>query len=296
MPRHLPPLNPLRVFEAAARHVSFTRAADELSVTQAAVSRQIAVLEGYLRVSLFERHPSGLRLTEAGAAYLKSIRQAFDLIDAATAEVKAASTAEILRLRVYNTFAICWLIPRLHAFRDLNPEVTIDLSTAVGPVDFERQDIEVSIALGDGEWPDLAVFKLFDDVIAPVCSPRFLTGRPVLSVDDLARCPLLSARYRRRDWADWLAAAGSTLRPRNVLMFESSYLSYQAAKEGIGIAMGQIGLLGADLSRGDLVTPFPLQLKRPLAYYVVHPPRLARDRRIRAFRDWILAEARKLPA
>lgn len=293
MARQLPPLNPLRMFEAAGRHVSFTRAAEELNVTQAAVSRQVAVLEAFLKVKLFERHYSELRLTDVGRRYLASITRAIDLIDQATVSSRRVDSRPILRVRSYPTFARHWLIPRLSRFGALHPDIDIQLSTAVAVPDFEHESLDVGILFGDGAWKDCVAWKIMPDAIAPICGPALINdASPLREVADLAHHTLLHSRYRRSDWADWLAFAKVDVDPTHGPVFDSSTLTYQAAMANIGVAIGQINLLDRELASGDLVMPFKIILRRPLGYYLVHPKRTGASRKFLAFREWITEEAK----
>jgi LysR family glycine cleavage system transcriptional activator len=289
MRRTLPPLNPLRAFEVAGRHVSFTRAAEELSVTQTAVSRQVSVLESFLRVRLFERHNSELILTDTGRSYLAAIQPALEMISNAT-EISRGQAKTVLKVRVYLTFALRWLLPRLSRFREQHPEIDINLTTSVTPADFERDDIDISICHGDGRWRDVVAWQIFGDCITPVCAPSLLQGdNPPTCPGDLVRQNLLHSRNRSDDWAEWLAFAEVTEEPRQSLVFETSSLVYEAAKQGLGFAIGQVRLLQDDIDRGDLVAPFEAMM-RPKAYYMLH--RQGRvEAKTRIFCEWVLREA-----
>ncbi len=208
--RQLPPLNPLRMFEASGRHVSFTRAAEELGVTQAAVSGQVAVLEGFLKVKLFERRHSELALTDTGRRYLAAISPALEMIEESTSNARRVDSKPILRIRSYPTFARHWLIPRLSRFSARHPDIDIRLTTAVALADFELENLDLCIQFGEGTWPELTAWKLMPDAIAPVCSRALSHGsKPLRQVQDLENHTLLHSRYRRSDWADWLAFAGA---------------------------------------------------------------------------------------
>src|SRR4051812_15695918 len=180
MRRTLPPLNPLRVFEAAARHVHFTRAADELGITQAAVSRQISALEQWLGVKLFERRHTELRLTAAGAQYLESLRQAFDLIGDSTAKLLSGPVRSRIVLRSYATFAFFWMVPRLPRFRERYPDIQVDFLPPVPSIEFQRERGDLIIPHGIAEPQGAVAQRLFHDLIAPVCSPDYLRKNPTL--------------------------------------------------------------------------------------------------------------------
>ena len=299
--RRIPPLNPLRVFATVARTANLTGAAQELHVTQSAVSRQIAALESYLGVELLRRERHGVSLTRAGHAYAQQVGPAFETIAAATEDLLKETRQNALRLRTYTTFAAKWLIPRLPEFHARHPDVEVRLTTAVPDVDFDRDPVDMAIQFGDGQWPNVHAEWLFDDVIEPVCSPAFVAahapdpGHP----ESLLRQTLLEAQYRRRDWDDWLAATGlkdmGEGSPR--MSFASTVLALQAAVSGLGVFIGQPRLLQADFASGQLVRPFagtPWQpLRREMAYYLLRPRAQRETRKTRAFRDWLLQAVRE---
>ncbi len=298
MSRPIPPLNPLHVFEVAARLGSFAEAAEELGVTQSAVSRQVAVLEGYLGQPLFIRGRRGVTLTPAGEGYRQAVAPAFQAIAQATQRLRQAKEEAPLRLRVYATFAAKWLLHRLPGFQAAHPEVQVKLSHTVAPVDFRGRDREVDLAIqfGRGAWPGLHRRLLLPDVIQPVCAPNLLQGKlPLRQPTDLARHRLLISRYRRDDWRDWLVAIGLPDLPRNGMEFTSSVLTYQAAEAGLGVAMGQIHLLGPEIAAGSLVPLFERPLERPLGHYVVWPMDRPPSRNARAFLAWLLQQIEGQP-
>lgn len=295
MARSLPPLNPLRVFEAAARHVHFTRAAEELGITQAAVSRQILVLEGWLKVKLFERRHTELRLTDAGSQYLTALGQAFDLIENSTARASGKAKQTTIVLRSYATFTMRWLIPRLSHFTKRHPNVLIDIKTSVTPIKFRPEETGLIIDYGTGEMEDVVSQRIFGDVIAPMCHPSLLRdGRMLDRPSDISQYPLLHSRRRKQDWSDWFAHVGAKDAPSDGSIFENSSLTYQAAKEGIGIAMGQTHLLEEELAKGELVIPIDRKLERSYGYYLLYPKRVRQDPRVIAFHNWITEEAVRL--
>lgn len=298
MARSLPPLNPLRVFEAVARLGNLTKAADEMHVSQSAVSRQVAVIEDYLDVKLFRRDQRGVTLTEAGHSYYQQIGPAFAKIVAATEDLLMTDRRGPIKVRAYTTFAAKWLLRRLPNFRTSHPEIEVRLSTNVTPVDFLKENIDLAIQFGDGVWPNLVSEHLFDDEITPVCSPVLLQGdRPLTAIEDLAQFPLLISHYRKTDWADWLLAVGQgDVATRSETMeFSSSILTYQAAVDGLGIAMGQPRLLDQELENGTLVCPFKPVVRRKSGYYLLLPPRDSVPRKVGIFRDWLLGEVRAMP-
>jgi LysR family glycine cleavage system transcriptional activator len=292
MSKAIPPLNPLHVFEVAARTGSFTAAADELNVTQSAVSRQIATLEGYLGLRLFERGRGGANLTDCGQAYRQQIAPAFALISTATQQLVAQERTEPLRVRVYTTFAAKWLISRLPTFRAAYPKINLRLDNVVAPVDFSKDRLDAAIALGNGDWPHAHAELLVKDIIQPVCSPRLLKRRTEgEKLDHLAQYQLLHSRYRRNDWPDWLGSVGRGDLMNDGMTFTSSVLTYQAAIEGVGIAIGQVRLLAHDFASGALVPIFGPPLDRGLGHYVVWPSDRPVHQKLRAFLNWLRREA-----
>lgn len=284
------PLNPLRVFEIAARMGSFTRAAEELNVSQPAVSRQIATLEAYLSIRLFRRDRSSTTLTAEGAEYYSRISPALHAITAATSDLKARQGVSPLRVKVYSTFAMKWLIPRLSRFSSRHPRVAIKIISAVAPVDFGRDNVDVAIQLGDVPSRGVAAERLFNDVIQPVYSPAAL-AKPPHTIDEIAAHTLLHSQYRMRDWADWLAASGrAELVPAKSMTFASSVLTYQAAIEGMGIAIGQPRLLQGEFASGQLKTLFQ-PVERELAYFVLWPTDRPQNFGLRAFVAWLRTES-----
>lgn len=301
--RRVPPLNPLRVFETVARTQNLTAAAHELHVTQSAVSRQIAALESYLGVELLKRERHGVSLTPVGRAYADEIAPAFAAIGNATESLLRETRQGALRLRTYTTFAAKWLIPRLPDFHARHPDVEVRLTTAVPDVDFQREPVDMAIQFGDGLWPNVRADLLFTDQFEPVCSPGFLADHaPDRShPESLLRHTLLEARYRRKDWDEWLAANGlqEMSAGSSRMSFHSSVLALQAAVSGLGLAMGQPRLLEAEFAAGQLVRPFAhtrwKPFRRDLAYWLLRPPHQRETRKTRAFREWLLETVGKLP-
>ncbi len=288
MRRMLPPLNPLRAFEVAGRHVSFTKAADELGVTQTAVSRQVAVLEAYLRCRLFERHNSALILTDAGLAYLSSIQPAMETIAEATAMTRGRSN-NVVKARVYLTFALRWLLPRLPRFRDQHPDIEINLTTSLLPANFERDDLDVNICHGGPNWDGAASLLIFEDQLTPLCRPCLMEKPDApATVAAIADQTLLHSRNRIADWGDWFRYAGADVETKSGITLETSSLVYEAARQGLGFALGQVSLVKGELARGELVAPFPV-MRRESGYFFLH--KVGRiEPKTRAFRDWLMRE------
>lgn len=296
MTRRIPPLNPLRVFEVVARTENLTTAALELHVTQSAVSRQVASLEDYLGVALFHRERHGVRLTTAGQAYAREIRPAFERIAEATRTLVRNTQQGSLRLRTYSTFAAKWLIPRLPDFHRRHPGIEVRLSTGVPDVDFDRDPVDLAVQFGDGHWPRCRADLLFPDEIEPVCAPALLEAlQRQGSTDTVALLGVrrLVSQYRRHDWDDWLATLPTGLdgAASERMEFSSSLLTWQAAIDGLGVAIGQAALLEAEFRDGRLVRPFARPLVRPKGHYLVRPAGQRESAKVRTFRQWLLQAA-----
>jgi len=301
MPRRLPPLNALRAFEAAGRHLSFTKAADELAVTQAAISHQVKGLEETLGVQLFRRFNRRLMLTDAGQRYLPALTEAFERIDGATRRLFADDAGGALRISVANSFAAKWLLPRLPKFLARHPEIDVQVSASDRLTDFGRDDIDMGIRYGRGVYPGLRVDLLMDDKVFPVCSPALLgAARPLHSPEDLRHHTLLHDDVRGGefpDWRKWLAEAGVTgVNPDRGPAYSHSSLVIQAAVEGQGVALARGSLVTLDLEAGRLVQPFGPILPSNFSCYVVAPKATADRPKIKAFRDWLFEETGATPA
>jgi LysR family glycine cleavage system transcriptional activator len=290
MVRELPPLNALRAFEAAARRLSFTRAAEELGVTQAAISHHVRVLEDHLGFRLFLRLNNGLLLTEKGEAYLPSVRQAFDVLCEATDAVQGHCESQVLTLSVLPNFALRWLVPRLAEFQRRCPMIDLRLLTAYRGTEFLREDIDAAIRLG-ADWPGLNADHLFGSDMFPVCSPMLVAQRPLSEPRDLAHHLLLHVYGALNDWPLWLAAAGA----RDVAAdrgpsFDSYALALEAAAHGCGVAIARSAFVQDDLASGRLIAPFSLSVKREEGWYFLWP-KAAASRKVSLFRSWLLAHA-----
>lgn len=290
--RRLPPLNPVRSFEAAARNASFTRAAEELHVTTVAISRQVAVLEDYFGVPLFERLHQTLRLTKAGRDFLPSATAAFDLLDEGTKKLRSLQ-AEPLVICAYPSVAIHWLIPRLSRFREAHPDIDITMTTAVKPEEFDYDEIDVGLQYLNDAREGLITQVILPDIIQPACSPRLLAGRhPLPPESNLAHYTFLHSRYRRLDWQEWLSTAGlEHIKPAHEVTFKGSSLAYQAAAEGVGVVIVQRLLVEEEFKSGRLVAPFGMSARRSQGICMVGRSERLDDPRIAAFRGWLEAEA-----
>jgi len=290
--RKLPPLNALKAFEAAARHESFTRAAEELSVTQGAVSHQVKGLEERLGLKLFSREAQRLVITAAGREYLEVVRDAMDRIAIGTERLLQRQSAGVLTVSTSPNFASKWLVHRLGRFAEAHPTIDLRISATIHHVDFAREDIDVAIRHSDGNEAGLHVTRLCTEELFPVCSPKLLHGRRALRrPDDLARHTLLHLNDRQ-DWSKWLEAAAVTGvdLSRGPVLNQASMV-IDAAVDGQGIALARTGLAAGDLINGRLARPFSLALPVPYAYWIVCPVAAANLPKIETFRSWLLAEA-----
>lgn len=295
----LPPLPALRMFEAVARLGSVSLAAQDLGVTQPAVSQQLRQLEAALGLPLVRREGRGIALTSAGAAYATALTRAFSELRAATERCLASAAGGVLTVALVPTLATRWLIPRLGAFHDAHPEIEVRLATAPSVATRPPDDVDVAIRVGRGRWPGCQADLLMPDDSFPVASPALLQGRPLRSVADLARHTLLhvEAVPRRQDWTRWLALAGEArLKPARQLAFGSSAQALDAACHGLGVAVGHRPFVADDIARGRLVAPFAEVVPGEGAYYLVARRDLAEAPKVRAFRRWLLQAADPLPA
>lgn len=290
----LPPLNGLRAFEAAARHLSFKRAAEELHVTPTAISHQIHRLEVVLGTRLFCRQGRGLRLTREGEAYLPTVRLAFEELRDATNRIFGCSNKEVVRLRTLTYIGARWIVQRLHRFTARHPEIDVHITTGTGPVDFSAGDVDLAIRQGDGRWPGLKADWLMTQYCVPVLSPALLASRQTpLKAADLAHLPLLHVASDPNAWHRWFSFAGvSGADVSRGLVFDQSVTAIHAAIDGLGVAMGRMPFVQNEIDAGALVVPVPLYLPDEHSFYIVSPEETADQPKIRAFREWICEEAR----
>ncbi|MBI1777796.1 MAG: transcriptional regulator GcvA [Proteobacteria bacterium] len=301
MSRRLPPLNALRAFEAAARHLSFVKAANELHVTPAAIGHQVRQLEAILGTPLFRRVNRTLLLTDAGQACLPGIRDGFQRLSEAIESIDAVGRAGVLTVSVAPSFAAKWLVPRLDRFQDEHPDLDVRVSASMQLVDFARDDVDVAIRYGAGQYPDLVVERLLPETVLPVCAPELLQGQQPLrspadirfhtllhddSSEDDATCP---------DWRMWLKAAKVegvdwARGPR----FNQSSLVLEAATRGRGVALAKAQLAADDLASGRLIRPFEAgSVILGFAYFIVYPPSKTSQQKITLFRNWLHSEAQR---
>jgi LysR family transcriptional regulator, glycine cleavage system transcriptional activator len=298
MNRRLPPLNALRAFEAAARHLSFTKAADELHVTQAAISHQVRALEEYLGIQLFRRQNRAVLLTDAAQLSLPRLREAFDQLAEAVESMGASNPENLLTVSVTPSFAAKWLVPRLDGFRKARPDLEVRLDASTQLVDFGRDNVDVAIRYGAGRYAGLMSELLMDVEVSPVCSPQLLKGEhPLATPSDLRWHRLLhtdwsSQRGEEPDWRMWLLAAGvRDIDWAKGPQFNDWMLAMQAALEGQGVVLGRSALVANDLAAGRLVRPFNVSVPGKFAYYLVYPESAVKRAKVAAFRDWLTAEA-----
>ena len=263
----LPPLNALRAFEAAARHLSFLKAAEELHVTPGAVSQQVKSLEDQLGLALFRRLPRGVLLTDAGQLYGKRLGQIFEEIRRATAEIVRDKDLSGLTVSTMLSFAARWLIPRLGSFNLAHPDITVRVLADGRLTDFATEDVDLALRYGHGNYPGLHVELIFPETVFPVCSPALMAGpHPLLSFDDLRHHTLLHDVFTV-DWAIWLHSASfDDVDPHRGPTFLSSDHAIQAALRGEGVVLGRSALVADDLGAGRLVRPFALSLPAGFAY------------------------------
>lgn len=291
----LPSMTSLLVFEAAARRMSFSEAAAELSLTQGAVSRQIRSLEETLRLKLFHRVRNRLTLSEAGLAYLPEVRACLSRLEAATLELLAhQGTGGVLNLAILPTFGTKWLIPRMASFWRSHPNIIVNFTTRAVAFDFAKERLDAAIHFGDVTWPGVKSHLLMGEEVVPVCSPATLQARELAGLEDLAHHTLLQHTTRPNAWVEWLAAAGqSRINGLKGPRFEHFSMVIQAAIAGIGIAVLPRFLVEDEIAAGRLTIPFDIPVRSNHAYYLVHPEEKAELPALRAFRDWLLAEVKR---
>ncbi len=294
MARRLPPLNALVVFEAAARYLSFTRASEELHVTQAAVSHQIKSIEDHLGVTLFHRlgRGQGLVLTDAGREYLPAIASALEAIRVSTDLVRRVRPVRALRIATFDSLGSRWLLPRLGHFIRENSNADVRISSATLEQDsLLRGEAEIELRYGTGGWSEIDAVRFMTESVFPVCSPALMRGEhPLCEPRNLKHHTLLHD-VMPTGWADWLSAAGVTdIDPERGPGFNHSNLVLQAAEMGEGVALGRGALVMDALARGTLVRPFKLALPTPFAYYVATLHRSTADSLVVAFKEWVIQE------
>jgi LysR family glycine cleavage system transcriptional activator len=289
--RRLLPLNALKAFEAAGRHLNFTAAAEELSVTLSAISHQIRQLEELLGVPLFHRTRKGLVLSTEGQLILPDVQEGFDHLASALSKLEARRGEGTLTLSMLSTFAMRWFIPRLPRFQEAYPDIEVRITTSLKPADLEREGIDCAIRYGDGDWPGLNATRLFAEALVPVAHPKFKDT--IKKPTDLKGQKLLHSQNRREDWRVWLKAAGQTdIDPVVGQMFETRSYAIQAAVQGMGIAVMDPAMVAEEVTAGRLVHLFDVSLPLTNAYWFVCLDHMADAPRIKAMRDWLVEEVK----
>lgn len=292
MRRNIPSTTALICFEAAARHESFTKAANELALTQGAVCRQIGGLESFLNVELFRRTHRGVKLTEAGFSYSRQVAAQLDAVERDTLSVMRQQGASSLELAVVPTFGTQWLLPRLKDFQRRHPEVTVNLTNRTRPFLFADTAFDAAVYFGDGDWPGTHAYRLMGESPLPVCSPGLLAGNETLSAACIGQLCLLQQATRPYAWRQWFASQGLNVAldmtgPR----YELFSMLAQAATHEMGIALIPPFLIQRDLEEGRLVIANQHALLSSKAYYLMIPERKIESACLRAFRDWLIAQA-----
>jgi LysR family glycine cleavage system transcriptional activator len=290
MPRALPPLETFRFFEAAARHSSFTRAAEELHVTHGAVSQRIKRLEEHLGMSLFLRRGRRMQLTGEGRRLLERVRTAIGELAAGVEAIRSSNRDRILTVGMMPAFATYWLLPRLAQFIERHPHIEVNIRPTLALVDFTRDEVDMAVRFGPGTWPGLTSIKFHDEELVPVCSPAFREERQPRAPSDLLKMPLL--HDERQPWSLWFKAVGLEYRdtgqgPRygeqNVLL--------AAAIAGLGVALARGLFVQAELESGRLIQLFPQGVRTKYSYFIVYPPGSESLGKVQAFQEWLLEQA-----
>ena len=294
MRRKIPSTTALISFEAAARHESFTKAAQELSLTQGAICRQIASLEEFLSVELFRRSKRGVKLTEAGISYSRRIAIQLDAVERDTLSVMGQQGANVIELAVVPTFGTQWLLPRLKDFQQQHPDVTVNLTNRTRPFLFADTDFDAAIYFGDADWSGTSSYRLMGENPVPVCSPNLLGPHKSLSPHTLAELPLLQQTTRPYAWRQWFNAQQLNI-PRDMTgpRYELFSMLSQAAMHDMGIALIPPFLIQRELKEQQLVIASTEALTSEKAYYLMIPDKKVESASLHAFRDWLLDQSRR---
>ena len=291
MTARLPSLNGLRAFEAAARHLSFTLAAGELNVTQTAISHQIRRLEEELGIRLFVRQNRALALTPEARDYLPGVRAAFNDLRLATDRLLRKDDDKVLTVSTLASLAAKWLLPRLTDFQEQHPGIDVRITTSTSLVDFQRDNVDAAIRYGRGQWPGVRSDWLMADELFPVCSPSLLrSDKPLRTPEDLKDHVLLHTN-NGDDWRLWLTAAGlpTSISRQPGITFDMTFMTVQAAIDGMGVAMGRTSYVRDDIAKGRLVVPFKIALPADAGFYLVSPESRREAPKLAAFRQWLTA-------
>ncbi|MDR7093264.1 LysR substrate-binding domain-containing protein [Hydrogenophaga laconesensis] len=304
----------LRAFEAVARHLNFRAAAEELSLTQSAVSRQIQALEDEVGTALFLRHTRAVELTSAGSQLLRASSMALERIDAAVRQIRQSAGRKAVAITTWASFASMWLIPRLEAFQRDHPDIDIRIDATDAAVDLATSDVDLALRYAVPQAMPASAHRLFGEQLTPVASPWLLKTHPIQSIDDLSRCALIEAgdahRTRHLEWLTWQRwldtfgtpapvsgkrggrHAPAKLSPQRWMYFNYANQIVQAALTGQGVALARLPLVAESLASGALVEPLPhTRLDSPLVYWLLVAPRSAQRPEVKAFCDWLLLQA-----
>lgn len=295
MRRKIPGTEILIAFETAARHQSFTRAAEELSLTQSAVCRQIAALESQLGVQLFHRIKKRVSLSEAGQIYARQVRENLKRIEHDTLSLMAhRGSGGVLELAVIPTFGARWLIPRLGSFRALHPGITLDLTTRAEPFMFKDTPFDAAIHYGDPVWPGAVTEYLFGEDMVPVCRPELLKGQKQIDPAELEKLTLLHQSARPDAWREWFDVAGvSNANAMGGARYELFSMLIEAAKVGLGVALVPRFFVVNEIESGELVIPCPAVLHSQRSYYLVFPENKVGSAPLQIFCDWLREQAKE---
>lgn len=286
----LPSTSALAAFDAVARLGSFSAAADELALTQGAVSRQVSALEAQLGVQLFDRNSRGVSLTEDGQAYFKPVRDALSSIRTASLRMVTKIPDNRLSLAILPTFGTRWLLPRMPAFVAEHPEITVNFASRIGQFDFEREGLDAAIHIGQPDWPGAQCTFLMHETVAPVCSPAFLSAHPIAEAKDLLAMPLIHMASRPGAWDHWFESLGIGGLFSHGMRFEQFLSVAQACTAGLGIALMPLFLIRPELESGQLVEAFGHRIQSPSSYYLASPLGVRSPAPVAAFSQWLLRE------
>lgn len=296
MPDRLPPLNALRVFETAARHLNYSRAAEELFLTHSAVSHQIKALEGELAVQLFRRAGRNMLLTEEGQRLYAHVREGLARLTQGVAEVRAKSRQQTLNISVTPSFAAGWLVPRLPDFYHRHPQIEVNLRATTALADFSREDVDLALRYGPGKWPGLHAEKLLHGDFIPVCSPRYRDGRLPQTARELLDCALL--HHASLSWEEWFKSVGVNVEaPLRGPRFSDYTLAIRAAEAGQGVVLAHADLIKDELAGNRLIRIVKDRsaLQAPFAYYLVYLENTELPPKVSVFRDWLLEQVKENP-
>jgi LysR family transcriptional regulator, glycine cleavage system transcriptional activator len=288
----LPPLPWLRAFEVSARHLSFTSAAQELALSQAAVSKQIKLLELKLGEPLFHRFPRSLGLTKAGEAFLPKVQDAFERLAAGASEVFGPRRSDVLTIRCAVGFAVNWLAPRLPDFMAKHPDIALRLISSVWNEDSGSEAFDLDIRYGDGNWAGVTSERLTREALQPVCSPKLLKDGRLKTPGDLMNHALIHVLGYKEGWALWLKRAGVKAMSAVSLQCDTSLMAFELAAEGAGVALGRTSMLAKDLNSGRLAAPFELSAPIEEGFHVIWRESGLQQSNAGQFKDWLLDTAR----